>query len=313
MRILPVVLTIVFCAPPPLAAWGRKGHEIVATLACRDLPPEVAPWFQGEEEVMRDHCNDPDEWKRDDPKEGARHFLDSEAYGGPASVPRDIRAAMAQVGSTDFPKDGQVLWVIQDRVHGLVTAFKSGDATEVVFQAAILCHYVGDLNVPLHTTGDYDGQASGQVGVHSRWETGLVKRLGSWDPGLRTASLDPQALFAPWQWLRESNALVAPLLKDDLEAREPGPAEPQWQALVSNYWQEFTRSQGPCVKEQLARAGQRTAQMILLAWTLAGKPEFGSIPAERLGTLLNRHEASRDQTVMAASNARAPIGFARVR
>jgi hypothetical protein len=27
------------------------------------------------------------------------------------------------------------------------------------------------------------------------------------------------------------------------------------------------------VKEQLDLAGQRTAQMILLAWTLAGKPE----------------------------------------
>ena len=272
MRILACLLTLSLWPPQPLAAWGHKGHEIVAALACRDLPPELSPWLQGREDILRDHVNDPDGWRNSDPLEGARHFLDSEAYGGPGSVPLAMTDAQARLGPVEFAKDGQVPWVIQDRVQELVKAFQGGDPAKVAFAAAILCHYVGDLNVPLHTTANYNGQFTGQTGVHARWETGLVERLGAWDPEVRTATLNDHAYFDPFLWLRQSNARVQPLLQDDLDATGPGPAETQWNARNSNYWHEFSRLQGTTVKEQLARAGQRTAQMILLAWTLAGKP-----------------------------------------
>jgi len=269
MRMPARTLALLCCLCSPLAAWGRKGHEIVATLACRDLPPSLAPWFQGREQDLRDHCNDPDAWKQADPQEGSRHYLNVEPYGGPFAVPRSREAAAAQVGAEAFARDGQVPWAIQDRVQLLAAAFKAGDPDQVVFQAAILCHYVGDLNVPLHTTANHDGQFTGQHGVHHRWEGGLVDRLGDWQGEVRTARLEPDARFAPWQWLRESFALVAPLLRDDLEAHGPGPREAQESARESYYWAEFTRLEGPVVQEQLNRAGQRTAEMILLAWTLA--------------------------------------------
>jgi hypothetical protein len=157
-------------------------------------------------------------------------------------------------------------------VRGLAQAWGSGDPFQVAYAAAILCHYVGDLNVPLHTTENYDGQLSGQKGVHRRWETGLVERLGDWQPGLRPATLDPRALEAPWDWLRQSNALVPALLRDDLASGWQGADPPAPAAGESEYWSEFNRRQGPSVREQLERAGLRTAQMILLAWHLAGEP-----------------------------------------
>ncbi|MDR3672885.1 MAG: S1/P1 nuclease [Holophaga sp.] len=270
MRLLPCLLVLSLCAP--LAAWGRKGHEIVASLACRDLPPDLAPWFRGREDTLRDHCNDPDEWRQGDPREGPRHFLDCEAYGGPGAVPRELQAARDRLGPEAFQRNGQVPWVIQDRVQELAEAFRAGDPDRVAWTTAILSHYVGDLNVPLHTTVNYDGKLSGQAGVHSRWETGLVHRLGSWDPEPRTARLDGRDMLAPWDWLVETNALVAPLLQDDLDAVGSGRREAHGEAAGSAYWAEFGRRQGPVVKAQLERAGQRTARMILLAWHLAGEP-----------------------------------------
>lgn len=269
MRLLPCLLALALFPPPPLAAWGREGHERVAALACRDLPAPLAAWFRGREAVLRDHVNDPDHWKLDDPGEGPRHFLDTEAYGGPAGVPRALGEARARLGPEAFARDGQAPWVIQDRVQGLAQAFRAGDPDRVALAAAFLCHYVGDLNVPLHTTADYDGRSSGQAGVHRRWETGLVERLGAWEPEPRQAALDPLGLQAPWAWLEEANALVAPLLLDD---REAGSGPPREDDLGPGYWAEFNRRQGPVVREQLERAGQRTAQMILLAWHLAGEP-----------------------------------------
>jgi hypothetical protein len=277
MRLSPCLLALLLLAPRPLPAWGRQGHEIAASLACRDLPPALAPWFQGREAFLREHCNDPDAWKQGDPLEGPRHFLNSDAYGGPDGVPEAVGAAQDRLGLAAFERDGQAPWVIQERVRRLVQAFKAGDPAKVAWESAILCHYVADLNVPLHTTADYNGQSTGQHGVHGRWETGLVQRLGSWDPGPRLASLDGQDLFAPWSWLKQANALVAPLLRDDLEASRPGSREPHWEALDSSYWTEFNRRQGPVVRAQLERSGQRTAQMILLAWEWAGEPSLREI------------------------------------
>jgi hypothetical protein len=276
MRLTAPALALLCLTAPPLSAWGRRGHEIVATLACRDLPEGPAAWFQDAEQTLRDHCNDPDLWKETDPSEGPRHFLDSEAYGGPAAVPHSRAAARARLGAEAFDRNGQVPWVIQDQVAQLATAFRGGDPAQVWFRAAILCHYAGDLNVPLHTTANYNGQFTGQTGVHHRWEGGLVERLGDWQPEVRTAELTGDSRTAPWRWLQESFALVAPLLRGDLEAHGPalsnGPEERVEPELRSAYWREFERSQGPVVREQLNRAGQRTAEMILLAWDKAGRP-----------------------------------------
>ncbi|MGA2082183.1 MAG: S1/P1 nuclease [Holophaga sp.] len=277
MRLVTVLLALSLCAPARLPTWGSKGHEIAAAAALRDLPAVLAPRFQGQEETLAAHVNDPDRWRESDPNEGPRHYLDSEPYGGPDAVPRDIQAARAQLGEDEFQRDGQVPWVIQDRVRDLAGAFQGGDPDQAAFQAAILCHYVGDLCVPLHTTENHDGEQTGQKGVHHRWESGLVSRLGDWQPEARTPVLGPDPLLAPWAWLRDSYALVATVLSDDAAASNAGAgawagAAPELER-ESRYWQVFERLEEPRVKEQLTLAGQRTAQMILLAWNLAGQPE----------------------------------------
>ena len=270
MRLPAFCLALALCAAVPLAAWGPKGHRIVATLALQDLPPDLAEWFQGRADVFKEHVNEPDHWKASDPQEGPRHYLDCEAYGGPGRVPLSRAAAERRLGPEAFQHDGQVPWTIQDRVQELAQAFRDGDPDQVAFRAAILCHYVGDISVPLHTTENYDGQLTGQQGVHKRWESGLVERLGSWDP--EPMPLEPAGADAPFQWLRASYTLVPGLLADDQAASQLGSPDASRNAWDSPYWSEFNRRQGPHVKEQLVLAGQRTAEMILLAWESAGRP-----------------------------------------
>jgi hypothetical protein len=92
-------------------------------------------------------------------------------------------------------------------------------------------------------------------------------------PEVRPAVLEDGLLDAPWEWLRHSNSLVEPLFNDDREA-----------AAGSNYWGSFVRRQGPVVLDQLARSAQHTAQLVLLAWHLAGRPSppatVGDVPDE---------------------------------
>jgi len=265
MRFSPLLILLALLAPSPLAAWGRKGHRMVARLAILDLPAGPSTWFKGQEGFVEAHSSDPDAWK-DDPLEGPRHFIDMDRY--PGGVPTLLSEAREKVGPAIFQRSGQVPWVIQDRVRDLAQAFRKGDRTRVAYQASLLSHYVGDCHVPLHTVSDYDGQSTGQRGVHSRWESDLVDRM-THEPEVRPAALEPNLLQAPWRWLEQSRALVPALLADD---RASDPSAGANRTRSDAYWIRFSQRQGRTVREQLAQAGQHTAQLILLAWTMAGQP-----------------------------------------
>jgi len=55
----------------------------------------------------------------------------------------------------------------------LVTAFKNKNAKRILQLSADLGHYIGDAHVPLHTTENYNGQLTDQVGIHAFWESRL--------------------------------------------------------------------------------------------------------------------------------------------
>jgi hypothetical protein len=279
MRILPCLLALCLAPAPPLAAWGRRGHATVAAAALLDLPPDLADWFRGQEDQLPAHASDPDQWKQGDPLERRRHHLDTEYYGDPGSVPRALAAAQALLGDEAFREAGQLPWVIQERLGTLAGAFLAGDRDRVVLESAYLCHYVGDLHVPLHTTRNHDGQETGQHGVHHRWETGLVDRLGDWTIQAQPVRVGASPGVAPWQWLQDSFDQAAAVLESDRIASDaqavagrPAQADADPLRRDSAYWEVFQQREEERVKVQLARAAQNTAALILQAWTLAGQP-----------------------------------------
>lgn len=265
-------LLLLLLAALPLSAWGDKGHRIACGLALDGLPPGPRAWFTGREAEVEAHASDPDHW-RQDRKEGPRHFLDMEPYGGPDQLPRTVEEAQARVGG-DFYRSGVLPWIIQDRWRDLVEAFRSGDASRVAYATSILSHYVADACVPLHTTENHDGQATNQRGVHGRWESGLVERHVQRE-ALKAlpAETDPKLLERPWEWLRASHALVPQLLEDDRQADRTTPTGGRGQAQRSQaYWMIFWAKQGPVVKGQLQLAGKRLGDAVLNAWIAAGSP-----------------------------------------
>lgn len=249
----------------PASAWGDKGHRLSANLALQSLPPGPRQWFEGREEAFRERILEPDQWKATDRKEGRRHFLDLEPYGGPKGVPRDLQAAMEKVGRADFEKLGLLPWIIQDRFRELVQAFRDGLPERVVEAAGHLGHYIGDAQVPLHATVNHDGQLTGQRGVHGRWESGLVERfLEEGELKVRAARVLPDLTEAPFEWLEDSFGLVEKVLEEDLTAL----ATEGRSASRRLAW----GLQGSLVKQQLQRSGERLGDAILTAWVAAGRP-----------------------------------------
>jgi len=276
MRALPLLLILTV----PLCAWGDKGHRLASTLALTSLPPGPRAWFAGREAELADHASDPDHWRQYQ-KEGPRHFLDLEPYGGPDRAPRTLDEARARLGG-DYYRHGVVPWIIQDRWRDLVAAFRAGDPAKVSMATAVLGHYIADTHVPLHTSRNHDGQFTGQRGVHSRWEIGLVERYLEPESLVAVpATADGAFLDRPWEWLRASHALVPQLLEDDRAADRTTPEGDRGKVRAQAYWLIFREKQGPVIKRQLELAGQHLGDAILNAWLEAGSPACPVVDVER--------------------------------
>lgn len=53
----------------------------------------------------------------------------------------------------------------------LQNAFENKNIPRIISYAAQMGHYIADGHVPLHTTENYDGQLTGQDGLHAFWES----------------------------------------------------------------------------------------------------------------------------------------------
>ena len=90
---------------------------------------------------------------------------------------------------------------------------------DIVFYAASLAHYVSDAHVPFHAVVNYDGQLTGQNGIHSRFESALFERYRDQltiAPKPIAPILQPARLHVRHD--RRGHAAGAPILKADLEA-----------------------------------------------------------------------------------------------
>jgi hypothetical protein len=86
--------------------------------------------------------------------------------------------------------------------------------------ATDLGHYVGDGHQPLHVTTNYDGQMSGNNGIHSRYETTMIDRNSSQLMITRANAVYVENRFAfVMQYLLQSHAFVDSVLQADTGAK----------------------------------------------------------------------------------------------
>ena len=261
-----IVFSAVLASALPTLAWEPRGHRLAAAASLQALPPELAPWFSGQEAAFIQASLEPDLWKADDASEVGRHRIACETYGGPGKVPLQEATARAQVGAFAFEQAGQLPWVIAERHRRLMEAFKVGDAPRVVLEAGWLCHYVADAQVPLHTTQDRNGKATRQKGIHKRWEGNLVEHgvTSLPAPAAAMAPADLPATIAGW--IRESYSLIPALLEADRQAGRD--AQGDSEAHTKALWSLQSRQ----VLQQLNRSAERSGGLVLSAWVQAGRP-----------------------------------------
>ncbi len=74
---------------------------------------------------------------------------------------------------------GILPWAIMKTFDSLQTAFQNNELHKAMLFAADLGHYIGDMHMPLHVTRNYNGQYTGQTGVHSRFESTMINNYNT--------------------------------------------------------------------------------------------------------------------------------------
>ncbi|HVR72661.1 MAG TPA: alkaline phosphatase family protein [Vicinamibacteria bacterium] len=267
--------------PLPAEAWGYTGHRMVTAAAVQALPPGLRALFAGNAEWIAEHSIDPDLRRAaGDEAEGPNHFLDLDAFGAPPfpDLPRAESAHIARHGRAALER-GRLPWRVGEVYGDLVRAFRDRDEARALAQASALAHYVGDAHVPLHAVVNYDGEQTGQKGVHGRWEGELVERYrGRLEEAL--AGLGASAAGDPVQVtfdaLFESFREAGPLLASDRAAAGARdlPHTPEDDRYDDGYYGRLFEREGDRLRRRLRQGAARLAGLWIRAWEQAGRPSL---------------------------------------
>ena len=163
-------------------SWGATGHQIVAGAGAS--LSGVAFWtnnVQGIEQLS----TVPDRvWKATSYQlESMNHWFQGDAYtnvlgkGSLSQFPRSYQESIRKYGEAVILKNGVSPWRIQQFYSLALAALKKGDAQSAMIYVGVMSHYIGDLSQPLHDTVNYDGQLSGQKGIHKYFETDNIQDM----------------------------------------------------------------------------------------------------------------------------------------
>ncbi|MEL6670406.1 MAG: hypothetical protein AAFP08_15650, partial [Bacteroidota bacterium] len=168
-------------------------------------------------------------------------------------------------------------------------AFKEGRPGRVLQLAAEMGHYIGDATVPLHTTENYNGQLTDQVGIHGFWESRIPELIADerFDFLVGKADyIDDQSDFF-WDIVLSSHELVDSVLSTEKRLSQTYPQDRQFcyeerlertiRTQCSEYALAWNEAMDGMVEERFRTAIHAIGSCWYTAWVDAGQPDLGGM------------------------------------
>lgn len=277
VSIVAAAFLVASLVPSSASAWGFVAHRYIMARAIDLLPPELKPFFEHYRAEVVIRVIDPDLWRNIGWEDDPNHFMDFGAKELGAypfnELPREYGAALEKFGQATLKRDGLLPWREAEEFGNLRRGFEGlarGAAyapSDVILFAAVASHYMQDAHQPLHASNNYDGQLTGNTGVHARFERDLLERFES---RLRVNPAAPSptrnARDAAFEALLASHQLVDPILKADAKASAGK------ETYDADYFEKFFVTVRPVLEKRLADSITATAALIMGAWEQAGRP-----------------------------------------
>jgi len=275
------------------AKWGFYGHKRINRMAVFTLPPEMFSFYKEHIEYVTEHAVDPDKRRYAIDGEAQKHFIDLDHFYKPGEDPYEIMPREWKKAVDKFTEDtlqtyGIVPWNIVWMKTNLQKAFESGNVDLILKYSADIGHYVGDAHVPLHTTENYNGQFTGQKGIHGLWESRLVEiNAENYDYFVGKAKYQKSVLDFAWTAVEGSHDALDSVLRIEKEITSEFPTDKKYsfeqrgRVNIRTYSYDFSQAyhkrMNGMVERRMRASIIAVGSIWYTAWVDAGQPDLNAL------------------------------------
>ena len=269
--------------------WGFFAHKKINQLAVFTLPPAMSVFYKQNIEYLTEAAVNPDRRRYAVADEAPRHYIDLDEYGDSAlyKLPRYWSEAVKKFGQDSLYAHGIVPWHIYRVYNQLKDAFFIKDPDNILRISAELGHYIADGHVPLHTTKNYDGQLTDQIGIHGFWESRLPELyFDEYDFFVGKAVHIPNVQLAAWHIVIKANKAVDSVLRfEKLLFEESGNDKFNFESkgkqtvkvVSEEYARRYHQMLAGMVERQFRASVKMTGDIWFTAWVDAGQPDLKAL------------------------------------
>lgn len=284
-----------------LFSWGFFAHKRINRMAVFTLPPEMLSFYKKHIDYITEHATDPDSRRNVVADEAPRHYIDCDHYGEHPfdSIPRFWKDAVKKYSEDSLKAYGIVPWHIDVMMRRLTDAFKQGNIDRILKVSSELGHYIGDSHVPLHTTENYNGQLTGQRGIHGFWESRIPEmKAEEYDYFVGRAEYIESPIKKAWETVEVSFSEKDSVLLFEAELNKKFSGDKKYSfenrgaTAVKVYSPEYTNAYDKMLDgmvERRMRASIITVgSMWYTAWVNAGQPNLDRLDTKEVSDSLRK-------------------------
>ena len=297
-----IFIALIFSTKKSTYSWGFFGHKKINRMAVFTLPPSMIKFYKKNIEYITEHAVDPDKRRYSTEGEAPRHYIDIDHYVHHGEDPFEVMPkkwydAIEKYSEDTLQAYGIVPWHVNVMVKRLTKAFEAKDYDRILSVSADLGHYIGDSHVPLHTTENYNGQLTGQRGIHGFWESRIPElKAKEYDYFVGRARYVDNILEDEWQTVKESFGAKDSVLDLERKLNDEFPKDQKYvfenrgSVLMKTYSEEYSSTYNNMLNGMIER--RLTKSIITVgsywytAWVNAGQPDLNELlekqPSEAL-------------------------------
>lgn len=271
-------------------SWGFYAHSLINRMAVFSLPPEMLSFYKPKIQYIGENAVNPDRRRYAVEGEAEKHYIDLDHYGDSALqiLPLYWPEAIKIFPEDSLRANGIGPWSAYLTFLSLTKAFEEKNASAILRLSADLGHYLADLNVPLHTTKNYNGQLTGQEGIHGFWESRVPELMATdYSLWIGQAEYIEKPQLALWETVAKAHQQVDSVLtfeKNLTESFSPDQKfsfEERNALTVRVYSRDFTEAYALALDNQIERQMKASIRIIAdfwyTAWVNAGQPDLSQI------------------------------------
>ena len=200
-----------------------------------------------------------------------------------------FQALKAEVIIEDhFSEHGIVPYHLESTLAKLTKAFEIKDKSTILRISAEFGHYISDAHVPLHTTTNYNGQFTDQVGIHAFWESRIPELFAEEEFDFFVGKADyienPKDFI--WNIIIRSHSYLDSVLLVEKRLSKTFDSDKQFcyderlgqtiRIQCPEYANAYMKALGSMVEEQMRASIHAVGSLIYTAWVNAGQPDLKS-------------------------------------